>query len=183
MYLSSCFAASLKGECMREGLYPKRDLEREKRLVELISKIESRLDLVEDEKLVEELSSEFKEANSLITTEGSIIDVELIRYYYQWTSLEDLAGELTLNVKKVPDITKEELAEIIDYYRKVIITNEIVPDDYSFSYFEGFYHDFFEMNFPSFENLEDMIYEEIDSKKLADLVFNAGGNNVNVIYL
>ena len=168
---------------MREGLYPKRDLEREKRLVDLISKIESRLDLIEDEKLVEELSSEFKEANSLITTEGRIIDIETVRYYYQWTSLEDLAGELTLNVKKVPDITKEELAEIIDYYRKVIITNEIVPDDYSFSYFESFYHDFFEMNFPSFENLEDMIYEEIGSKELADLVFNAGGNNVNVIYL
>ena len=35
----------------------------------------------------------------------------------------------------------------------------------------------------SFENLEDMIYEEIGSKELADLVFNAGGNNVNVICL
>lgn len=166
---------------MREELYPRRDLEREKRLIDLISKIESRLDLVDDEKLVEELSSEFEEANSLVTVEGRIIDVCLIRYYYQWTSLEDLAGELTLNVKRVDDITKEELAEIIDYYRKVIITNEVVPDDYSFSFFEGFYHDFFKKNFPSFENLENMLYEEISSSELADLVFNSGGNNVNVI--
>lgn len=72
---------------MRDGLYPKRDLEREKRLVDLISKIESRLDLVEDEKLVEELSSELKEANSLITTEGRIIDIDLVSYYYQWSLL------------------------------------------------------------------------------------------------
>lgn len=72
---------------MKDGLYPKRDLEREKRLVDLISKIESRLDLVEDEKLVEELSSELKEANSLITTEGRIIDIDLVRYYYQWSLL------------------------------------------------------------------------------------------------
>ena len=114
---------------------------------------------------------------------GRIIDIEVVRYYYQWTSLEDLAGELTLNVKKVPDISKEELAEVIDYYRKVIITNEIVPDNYSFSYFEGFYHEFFQVNFPSFENLEDMIYEEIGSKELADLVFNSGGNHENVICL
>ena len=168
---------------MREGLYPKRDLNREKRIIELIEKIEGQLDLIDDEKLVEVFKSEFKEINSLITTEGRIVDLETIRYYYQWTSLEDLAGELTLNVKRVEDINREELKDIIDYYRKVVITEEIVPDNYNFSYFEGFYHIFFEINFPSFQDLENMIYGDIGSSELADLVFNSGGNNVNVICL
>lgn len=51
---------------------PKRDLNREKRIIELIEKIEGQLDLIDDEKLVEVFKSEFKEINSLITTEGSI---------------------------------------------------------------------------------------------------------------
>lgn len=164
---------------MRDEFIVKRDYEREEKLKNILLDLESRLDNGEDERT---LSDKFAEANMLVSTEGRIIDANLITYYYEWTSMEGLVGELTMSVPRITDFDKSELVEFITWLRKVI-HDEISLEDIDFEYFTNFYHLFFEINFPYDDTLFDDVFGDMEVDALVDKMITSVQEKKNVIYL
>lgn len=77
---------------MKEYLRIHRDIDRENTLKVLIEEIEELLDNGNDELVKEKM----EKANTLVTADGRILDEYAVRYYYSWTDLEGLVGELTI---------------------------------------------------------------------------------------
>ena len=105
---------------MKEYLRIRRDIDRENTLKALIEEIEELFDAGNDE-LAEE---KMKKANALVTADGRMLDEYAVRYYYSWTDLEGLVGELTINVPKIERIEAQDLEELIVWMRKVIADEE-----------------------------------------------------------
>ena len=118
----------------------------------------------------------------LVSTEGRIIDANLITYYYEWTSMEGLVGELTMSVPRITDFDKSELVEFIPWLRKVI-HDEISLEDIDLENFTNFYHLFFEINFPYDDTLFDDVFGDMEVDALVDKMITSVQEKKNVIYL
>lgn len=158
---------------VKEYLRIQRDLERENALKVLIEEIEELLDSGNDE-LVEE---KIEKANTLVTTDGRVLDEYAVRYYYSWTDLEGLVGELTLNVPKLEHIEAQDLEELIVWMRKVIADEEPLKD-VDYGYFDNYYREFFLKNFPNGEDAYEAIYEDCKVQQVIDIAYQEKENNM-----
>lgn len=164
---------------MREDLIAKRDLERERKLKKILIHIENQLDLGKTE---EDLKKEFAEANSLVTSDG-IVNEYVMRYYYGWTSMDGLVGELTINVPQIGEIREDEFREFVIWFRK-IINDEIILEGMDFEYFSNYYDTFFRVNFRGYEDLSSDIYGGKDIEEMVIKLLDSYNNgNKNVILL
>lgn len=158
---------------MKEYLRIQRDIDRENALKILIEEIEELLDAGNDE-LVEE---KMKKANTLVTADGRILDEYAVRYYYSWTDLEGLVGELTINVPKIEHIEEQDLEELIIWMRKVIAGEEPL-EDINYGYFDDYYREFFLKNFPNGEDAYEAIFEECKVQEVIDIAYQEKEDNV-----
>lgn len=157
---------------MRQELVVKRNLENEVLLKAIIEEIEAKTGRV-DESELEEL---YLKANELVVPERAV-DETLIDQYYSWASLDDLVGELTMEVPKVNDITREELAEVINYMRDIIHDRKQLYE-IDFNYFNQFYYRFFEENFANGEVAHEMVYEDVPVEKVVEEAFSSEKDDV-----
>ncbi len=151
---------------MKEYLRIQRDIDRENTLKLLIEEIEELLDTGNDE-LVEE---KIAKANTLVTAYGRSLDGDTVRYYYSWTDLEGLVGELTINVPVIERIEAQDLEELIIWMRKVIAGEETL-EDINYGYFDDYYREFFGRNFPNGEDAYDAIFEEYKVQEVIDIAY------------
>ena len=158
---------------MKEYLKIQRNIDKENKLKELIEEIEELLDTGNDE-LVEE---KLEEANTLVTAYGKILNEYMVRYYYSWTDLDGLAGELTINVPKIDHIEEQDLEELIIWMRKVIF-NEETLEDIDYGYFDHYYREFFLKNFPNGEEAYEAIFEECRVQEVIELAYQEKENNI-----
>lgn len=119
---------------MKEYLRIRRDIDRENTLKALIEEIEELFDAGNDELAEEKMTK----ANALVTADGRMLDEYAVRYYYSWTDLEGLVGELTMNVPKIERIEAQDLEELIVWMRKVIADEETL-EDIDYGYFDNYY--------------------------------------------
>ena len=91
---------------------------------ELLRQIEKENDIkkIPAEKYDELAEEKMTKANALVTADGRMLDEYAVRYYYSWTDLEGLVGELTMNVPKIERIEAQDLEEF-DLLEKHIINN------------------------------------------------------------
>ena len=160
-------------DLMKEYLKIQRNIDKENKLKELIEEIEELLDTGNDE-LVEE---KLEEANTLVTAYGKILNEYMVRYYYSWTDLDGLAGELTINVPKIDHIEEQDLEELIIWMRKVIF-NEETLEDIDYGYFDHYYREFFLKNFPNGEEAYEAIFEECRVQEVIELAYQEKENNI-----
>ena len=156
---------------MKEYLRIQRDIDRENTLKVLIEEIEELLDAGNDE-LVEE---KMTKANTLVTADGRRLDEYAVRYYYSWTDLEGLVGELTINVPKIEHIEAQDLEELIIWMRKVIAGEETL-EDINYGYFDNYYREFFLRNLPNGEDAYEAIFEECKVQEVIDIAYQEDSN-------
>ncbi len=153
---------------MREEFKIHRDLILEKKLKELIKDLENIIDTA-DQKTLEE---KFAKANSLIQTRERVLDEYTVQYYYSWTSLDGLVGELTLDIPKVEDIEKEDLKELICWMRKIISKEETL-EGVDYEYFDNFYRGFFNKNFVNGEEAYSAIFEDVSVDDVIEIAYDS----------
>lgn len=158
---------------MKEYLRIQRDIDRENTLKVLIEEIEELLDAGNAE-LVEE---KMTKANALVTADGRMLDEYAVRYYYSWTDLEGLVGELTINVPKIERIEAQDLEELIVWMRKVIAGEETL-EDIDYGYFDNYYREFFLKNLPNGEDAYEAIFEECKVQEVIDIAYQEKDSNV-----
>ena len=158
---------------MKEYLKIQRDINRENTLKVLIEEIEELLDAGNDEMVEEKMTK----ANTLVTADGRILDEYAVRYYYSWTDLEGLVGELTINVPKIERIEAQDLEELIIWMRKVIDDEETL-EDIDYEYFDNYYREFFLKNFPNGEEAYEAIFEECNVQEVIDIAYQEKEDDV-----
>lgn len=158
---------------MKEYLRIQRDIDREKTLKVLIEEIEELLDTGNDELVKEKIAK----ANTLVTADGRILDEYAVRYYYSWTDLEGLVGELTINVPKIERIEVQDLEELIIWMRKVIAGEETL-EDIDYAYFDNYYRQFFLENLPNGEDAYEAIFKECKVQEVMDIAYQEKEDNV-----
>ena len=168
---------------LREELVPKRDINIEKKIKNIIIEIEN---VLEDETKKEFIESKIEEANELIISKNRILDLYTIEYYYSWTSLDGLVAELTLNVPDKIKLSLEEMEELLIYIQRNIIDTEVIDSRndeelVDFEYGMNFYHEYFEKNY-SLELFGELFDENVDIKLLASKLVEFKGDS-NVILL
>lgn len=100
-----------------------------------------------------------------------------MKYYYSWTDLEGLVGELTINVPKIEHIEAQDLEELIIWMRKVIAGEETL-EDIDYGYFDDYYREFFLKNLPNGENAYEAIFEECKVQEVIDIAYQEKDSNV-----
>lgn len=158
---------------MKEYLRIQRDIDRENTLKVLIEEIEELLDTGNDELVKEKIAK----ATTLVTAGGRILDEYAVRYYYSWTDLEGLVGELTINVPKVERIEAQDLEELIIWMRKVIAGEETL-ENIDYGYFDNYYREFFLENLPNGEAAYKAIFEECKVQEVIDIAYQEKEGNV-----
>lgn len=158
---------------MKEYLRIRRDIDRENTLKALIEEIEELFDAGNDELAEEKMTK----ANALVTADGRMLDEYAVRYYYSWTDLEGLVGELTMNVPKIERIEAQDLEELIVWMRKVIADEEIL-EDIDYGYFDNYYREFFLKNFPNGEEAYEAIFEECKVQEVIDIAYQEKDSDV-----
>lgn len=158
---------------MKEYLRIQRDIDRENTLKVLIEEIEELLDTGNDELVKEKIAK----ANTLVTADGRILDEYTVRYYYSWTDLEGLVGELTINVPKIECIEAQDLEELIIWMRKVIAGEETL-EDIDYAYFDNYYRQFFLENLPNGEDTYEAIFKECKVQEVMDIAYQEKEDNV-----
>ena len=158
---------------MKEYLRIQRDIDRENTLKVLIEEIEELLDAGNAELLEEKMAK----ANTLVTADGRILDEYAVRYYYSWTDLKGLVGELTINVPKIEHIETQDLEELIIWMRKVIAGEETL-EDIDYGYFDNYYRQFFLKNLPNGEKAYEAIFEECKVQEVIDIAYQEKEYNV-----
>ena len=151
---------------MKEYLRIQRDIDRENTLKALIEETEALLDTGNDELMEEKIAK----ANTLVTAYGRILDEYAVRYYYTWTDLEGLVGELTINVPKLEYIEAQDLEELIIWMRRVISGEETL-EDIDYGYFDNYYREFFMKNFPNGEDAYEAVFEECKVHEVIDIAY------------
>ena len=116
-------------------------------------------------------------ANALVTADGRMLDEYAVRYYYSWTDLEGLVGELTMNVPKIERIEAQDLEELIVWMRKVIADEETL-EDIDYGYFDNYYREFFLKNFPNGEEAYEAIFEECKVQEVIDIAYQEKDSDV-----
>ena len=158
---------------MKEYLRVRRDIDRENTLKALIEEIEELFDAGNDELAEEKMTK----ANALVTADGRMLDEYAVRYYYSWTDLEGLVGELTMNVPKIERIEAQDLEELIVWMRKVIADEETL-EDIDYGYFDNYYREFFLKNFPNGEEAYEAIFEECKVQEVIDIAYQEKDSDV-----
>lgn len=158
---------------MKEYLRIRRDIDRENTLKALIEEIEELFDAGNDELAEEKMTK----ANALVTADGRMLDEYAVRYYYSWTDLEGLVGELTMNVPKIERIEAQDLEELIVWMRKVIADEETL-EDIDYGYFDNYYREFFLKNFPNGEEAYEAIFEECKVQEVIDIAYQEKDSDV-----
>ncbi len=158
---------------MKEYLRIRRDIDRENTLKALIEEIEELFDAGNDELAEEKMTK----ANALVTADGRMLDEYAGRYYYSWTDLEGLVGELTMNVPKIERIEAQDLEELIVWMRKVIADEETL-EDIDYGYFDNYYREFFLKNFPNGEEAYEAIFEECKVQEVIDIAYQEKDSDV-----
>ena len=158
---------------MKEYLRIRRDIDRENTLKALIEEIEELFDAGNDELAEEKMTK----ANALVTADGRMLDEYAVRYYYSWTDLEGLVGELTMNVPKIERIEAQDLEELIVWMRKVIADEETL-EDIDYGYFDNYYREFFLKNFPNGEEAYEAIFEECKVQEVIDIAYREKDSDV-----
>lgn len=153
---------------MRDCLRPHRDLEAETQLKTVILQIQSLMYEPENRAAVEKL---FEDAAKLVKAPDRVLDLAVVENYEDWTDLDGLVGELTMDVPEVPDISREDLCEIVQEMRAVIGQNQ-APDNISLEYWSNFYREFFAVHFPETgDELFDAVFEELSLDEVVGIVF------------
>ena len=158
---------------MKEYLRIRRDIDRENTLKALIEEIEELFDAGNDELAEEKMTK----ANALVTADGRMLDEYAVRYYYSWTDLEGLVGELTMNVPKIERIEAQDLEELIVWMHKVIADEETL-EDIDYGYFDNYYREFFLKNFPNGEEAYEAIFEECKVQEVIDIAYQEKDSDV-----
>ena len=161
---------------MKEYLRIRRDIDRENTLKALIEEIEELLDAGNDELMEEKMTK----ANALVTADGRMLDEYAVRYYYSWTDLEGLVGELTMNVPKIERIEAQDLEELIVWMRKVIADEETL-EDIDYGYFDNYYREFFLKNFLNGEEAYEAIFEECKVQEVIDIAYQEKDSDVILV--
>ena len=161
---------------MKEYLRIRRDIDRENTLKALIEEIEELFDAGNDELAEEKMTK----ANALVTADGRMLDEYAVRYYYSWTDLEGLVGELTMNVPKIERIEAQDLEELIVWMRKVIADEETL-EDIDYGYFDNYYREFFLKNFPNGEEAYEAIFEECKVQEVIDIAYQEKDSDVILV--
>lgn len=149
---------------IREDLKPHPDREAESQLKSLIKEIETLLNEPAEDSTVGE---KLKEASRYVKAPDRVLDQSVIENYDSWTDLDGLAGELTMEVPRLTDISKEDFKSLVGWIREVIETQE--TGGIRFDYWMNFYTTFFELNFPDVEEV-DLFDEICEGTPLEELV-------------
>lgn len=151
---------------MRDCLRPHRNLAAETQLKIMIQKIQSLMYQPENHSTVEKM---LEDASKLVKAPNRVLDLEVIENYEDWTDLDGLVGELTMEVPVVADISKEDLQEIVQEMRGVIESGQ-APEPMSLDYWMNFYREFFALNFPGVEDeLYDAVFEDIELDEVVEM--------------
>lgn len=155
---------------IREDLIPHRDKEAEKQLKALIKKIEKLMDKPKNQATVEEL---LKKAAEYVKVPDRVLDLTVIEQYYSWTDLDGLVGELTVEVPKLSDISKEDFVALAQYISDVLAQTSKTRKITDFEYLEDYYTRFFELNYPEikdFDIFEQIVGAYLDKTPLEEVV-------------
>lgn len=142
---------------IRKELFPVRNIQAEEKLKILIIEIEQMLG---NPAMTDSIEEKLEQAKKFITVPGRIIDLDVIEQYYSWTTLDGLVRELTMEIPVNTVLSKDELSELLTYLRENLING--IPDEDT-EYKIQFYTDFFDENYPDYEDVFDMLYDEIIS--------------------
>ncbi len=155
---------------MKDCFKPHRNLADESHLKEIIEKIQSQMHEPESHSIIEAL---LKEAEAYIKAPNRILDLTVIEQYDEWTDLDGLVGELTMEVPKPETISEEDFLSIVQYIQETIATEQF-PDTIRADYWLDFYREFFALNFPNAEpdELLDEIMESASPEELVRIAFS-----------
>ncbi len=153
---------------MKESLKPHRDIYAEAQLKEIIGEIQALLHESKGD-AVDEL---LKKAAQFIKSPDRVLDLEVIEHYEGWTDLDGLAGELTMEVPRLENISKEDFTEIVLWIRKAV-ENEQEMGDIRPDFLMDFYREFFALHFPDAGDGEllDEIFDGAPLEKLLGIAF------------
>ncbi len=155
---------------MKDHLKPRRNLEAEKQLKSIIREIQSLMCNPKNNSVIED---KLKEAAQFIKASNRVLDLTVIEHYEEWTDLDGLVGELTMEVPVMSTISKEDFLSIVQQIREVIESGQ-APDNMRLDYWMDFYREFFEVNFSNIDNVDDLfdaIFEDTSLDELVDIAF------------
>lgn len=158
---------------MKDYLKPHRDLEAEVQLKTIIQKIQSLLDESKnDSKNDSAVDDLLIEASRYVKASDRVLDLTVIEHYEDWTDLDGLVSELTMEVPVLQAVSREDFLLIAQEIRAVIESGQ-APDNMRLDYWMNFYREFFAINFPSVEHVDlfDEMFEDISLDELAAIAF------------
>lgn len=154
---------------MKDYLKPHRNLDAERQLKAIILQIESLMNKSENTPTIEEM---LEEAAKLVKSSDRILDLTVIEDYESWTDLDGLVCELTMEIPKLPTVSREDFVAIAQYIRR-IIESGATPDNMPLDCWKEFYIGLFALNFPNVDadDLFEKMFEDISIDALVDMVF------------
>lgn len=156
---------------MKDCLKPHRNLEAEEQLKILIQKIQSLMDDPKNYSVIEQM---LQQASVFIKAPDRVLDLIVIEQYDEWTDLDGLVGELTMEVPVLQDISKEDFLSIVQWIRTVIKSGK-EPENMRLDYMTDFYRNFFILNFPQIKDIDDLfdkLFEDVSLDELINLAFS-----------
>lgn len=103
---------------MKDNLRPKRNLETEKRLKSLILEIEGMLQTGQEQVLIER---KVEQAAKYVVAPGRLISLEVIKEYKDWTDLDTLVRDLTMEVPTDVHLTKDKFIELVKWIKENVL--------------------------------------------------------------
>ncbi|MDE7271515.1 MAG: hypothetical protein K2N95_00395 [Lachnospiraceae bacterium] len=154
---------------MKDCLKPHRDLEAEVQLKTIIQQIQSLMDEPKNDSAVENL---LIEASKYIKASDRVLDLTVIEHYEDWTDIDGIVGELTMEVPVLQAVSKEDFLSIVQEIREVIESGQ-APDNMRLDYWMNFYRELFALNFPNAENVDllDAIFEDTSLDDMIEVAF------------